>query len=131
LVGVGDGEEATEIRIAAEIAGDEDQLVTVDLERAADDGLDAELAASLEVAHRTVHAAAVGDRESGHLKLGRPHRKLVWMRAAVQEREVGMGVKLYVGRHCLRGGSGVFCAESSFRPRRIARFAQKVRDRQS
>ena len=65
---------------------------------AADDRLDAQLAARLEEAHRAVDAAAVGDRERGHLELGGPQRQLKRMRAAVQEREVGVAVQLDVGR---------------------------------
>ena len=41
LVGVRVAEEPAEVRVSAEIAGDEDQLLAVDLERAADDRFDA------------------------------------------------------------------------------------------
>ncbi len=99
LVGMSEGEEAAQVGVAAQVARDEDQLLTVDLQRAADDGLDAELAARLQVADRTVHAATVGDRERRHLELCGPHRQLIRMRAAVQEREVGVAVELDIGRH--------------------------------
>src|SRR5215471_18140808 len=41
LVCVGDAEEAAEVRVAAQVAGDEDQLLAVDFQGAADDRLDA------------------------------------------------------------------------------------------
>src|SRR5207245_8958376 len=72
-------QEPAEIRIATEIAGDEDELLAVDLEGGADDRLDSELAASLEVAHRAVDAAPVRDRECRHLELSGTHRQLVGM----------------------------------------------------
>ncbi len=101
LVLVGDGQQATEVRIAAEIASDEDQLIAVDLERAADDRFDAELAAGLKVAHSAVDPAAVGDGERGHLELRSSHGQLIGVRPAVEEREVGMAVQLDIGRHRL------------------------------
>ncbi len=118
LVCVGDGEEAAEVRVAAEVARDEDQLVAVDLERAADDGLDAELAAGLEVFDRSIDAAAVRDGEGRHLQLGGTHPQLVGMRAAVEEREVGVGVELDIWRHRFSAvaiGLGTFCTKSAFR----------------
>ena len=85
LVGVGDAEEAAEVRVAAQVAREQDQLFAVDLECAPDDGFDAHLSACLEVAHRAVNTALVGDRERGHIELGRAHGQLIGMRAAVQE----------------------------------------------
>ena len=79
LVCVGVTQEPAEIRIATEIAGDEDELLAIDLEGGADDRLDAELAASLEVAHRAVDAAPVRDRECRHLELSGTHCQLVGM----------------------------------------------------
>ena len=67
LVGVGVAQEPAEVRVAAEIAGDEDELFAIDLEGAADDRFDPELAARLEVAHRAIDAAPVGDCERRHL----------------------------------------------------------------
>ena len=98
LVGMGEAEQPAQVRIALEIARDEDQLVAVHLEGAADDGFDAELAAGLEVTNHAVDAAAVGEGEGGHLELGGAHGKLGRMRAAVQEREVGMAVQLDIRR---------------------------------
>ncbi len=98
LVGVGDAEQAAEVRVAAQVARDEDHLLAVDLERAADDRLDAQLAARLEVADGAVDTSVVGDRERGHSKLRRAHRELVRVRPAVEEGEVGVGVQLDVRR---------------------------------
>src|SRR5205823_14427039 len=86
------------VGVAAQVARDEDQLLTVDLQRAADDGLDAELAARLEVTYRAVDASVVGDGEGGHLELGRTHGELVGVRAAIEEREVRVAVQLDVRR---------------------------------
>jgi len=99
LVGVGETEQPAQVRVALEVARDEDQLVPIHLEGAADDGFDAELAAGLEVTDRPVDAAAVGEGEGGHLELGGAHGKLGRMRATVQEREVGVAVELDVRRH--------------------------------
>ena len=96
LVGVGDAEQAAQVRVAAEVARDEDQLFAVDLEGAADDRLDAELATGLKMAHGAVDATSVGDGKRRHLELGRAHRQLVGVRAAVQEGEVGVAVELDV-----------------------------------
>jgi hypothetical protein len=88
LVGVGESHKTAEVGVAAKVAGDEDQLFAIDLERGADDRLDAELATGLEVADGAVDSAAVRDRERGHLQLRRPHHQLVGMRPAVEEGEV-------------------------------------------
>src|SRR5258706_12153902 len=84
LVCMGDGQQPAEIGIATEVARNEDQLFAVDLEGAADDRLDAELAARLEVAHRPVDSAPVRDCEGGHLELCRAHSELIGMPAAVE-----------------------------------------------
>src|SRR5712691_10437473 len=92
-----------EVRIAAQVASDDDDLLAVHLERGADDRLDSELAAGLEELHCSVDAAAVGDRERRHLELRRPHHQLGWMRPAVKEREVGVAVQLDIRRHYFDG----------------------------
>ena len=98
LVGVGEGEEPAQIGIAGQVARDEDQLFAVDLERAADDRPDPELAAGLEMADGAVDAAMVGDGEGGHLELGRARRELIGMRSSVEEGEVRVAVELDIRR---------------------------------
>src|SRR4029079_9036088 len=49
LAGMGQAEQAAEVGVAAQVTGDEDQLLAINLQRAADDRLDAELSALLQV----------------------------------------------------------------------------------
>ena len=99
LVGMCDGEEPAEVRVAAQVTGDQEQFGPIDLQGRADQRLDSNLPAGLKEADRPVHASGVGDCQGGHLELGRPHRQLGWMGSPVQEREVGVAVELDVGRH--------------------------------
>src|SRR5712692_3687691 len=98
LVVVGNTEQPAQPRIAGEVARDDHELLAVDLEGGADQWLDADLAARLQEADRAVDAAGVGDGERRHLELGGSRRQLIWVRAAVKEGEVGVAVKLDVGR---------------------------------
>jgi hypothetical protein len=94
-----EAQEPAEVRVAAEVARDHDDLLAVHLQRRADDRLHPELAAGLEKLHRAIDPAAVGDRERRHLQLCRPGGQLERMRPAIQEREVGVTVQLDVGVH--------------------------------
>src|SRR5690242_15579255 len=96
---VGDAEQPAQPRVAGEVAGDHYELLAVDLQGSANQGLDASLAARLQEAKSAVDAAGVGDGKRRHLELGRSHRQLVGMRAAIKEGEVRMAVKLYVRAH--------------------------------
>src|SRR6185312_11460547 len=61
LVLVREAEQPAEVGVAAQVAGDHDQLLAVDLERGSDQRLDADLPAGLEEADRAIDAATVGD----------------------------------------------------------------------
>ena len=99
LIGVGEGEQAAEVGVAAQVASDHHHVLAVDLERGADERLHPDLATRLEKPNRAVNAAAVGDRERGHAELGCLERQLGGMGAAVQEGKVGMAVQLDVRIH--------------------------------
>src|SRR6266849_791480 len=98
LVVVGNTEQPAQPRIAGEVAGDHHELLAVDLEGGADQWLDADLAARLQKTDSAVDAAGVGDGERRHLELGGSHRQLIWVRAAVEEGEVGVAVELDIWR---------------------------------
>jgi len=99
LVDVGEADQPAEVGIAPQVAGDQQQLGSVDLEGGADQRLDPDLPARLQELHRSIDAATVGDRERGHLELCGAHGKLGRVRASVEEREVGVTVKLDVRVH--------------------------------
>jgi len=102
LVDVGEADQPAEVGVAAEVAGDQEHLGSIDLEGGADQGLDPNLAAGLQEFDRSINATAVGDRERGHLQLCGAHRQLGGMRSPVEEREVGVAVELDVRRHLCR-----------------------------
>jgi hypothetical protein len=107
LILVRDAQQPAEVGVAAEVACDQHHFFAFDLEGGADQWLDAHLAARLQKTNRAVHAAAVGDGGGRHLQLRRAQSQLVGMRAAVEEREVGVAVQLDVRRHCLARGAVV------------------------
>src|SRR5438034_68412 len=99
LICVGKGEEAAEVGVTAQVAGDHHDVLAVDLERRSDERLHTDFATRLEKPDGPVYASAVGDRERGHAQLGGAECQLGGVRATVEKREVGVTVKLHVRVH--------------------------------
>ena len=99
LIGVGKAEQAAEVGVAAQVAGDHHHVLAVDLERGADERLHPDLATGLEKPDSAIDASAVGDRERGHAQVGCAECQLGGMGAAVEERKVGVAVQLDVRVH--------------------------------
>jgi hypothetical protein len=99
LVDVGEADQAAEVGVAAEVACYQQHFGAIDLKGSPDQRLDPDLPACLQELHRSIDATPVGDRQRGHLQLGSAHGQLGRVRASVEEREVGVTVKLDVWIH--------------------------------
>ena len=64
------------VRLPAGVAGGGRDLPAIPRQGGADAGPPADLVAGLQISHRPVDAPSVGDRQSWHLEVGRPHRQL-------------------------------------------------------